>query len=638
MRSFFLLILFFAARSLAAQTMPPIPERIVSIDCENKRTDAVLQDIAAQGKFEFAWDSRLFDPAKPVTLHARNISVRRAIQLVFGNRITYKVKGNYLVLLAAPAEVPAGAPPPKKKDCIVEGYTRDALTGQPLAHVSVYDSVSLAASLSDDYGHYLLKVSAGEKPVRVKVSREQYADTFFVFTPVASRTTDIEMRRLPPPPPPKISAEDTTIVVRHDTLAAPERNIDNIHVFDSLIGFEQLVQVRNLRETIRKNGQVSLLPYISTNGMMCGTVRNKYSFNVIGGYTAGTDMFELGTGFNIDRGDVKWVQAAGGFNLTGGKMYGVQAAGGANINIKSVHGVQISGGSNIAFDSLIGIQFSGGSNLVTGSAFGAQIAGGANVSIRDFEGIQLAGGANVAFGNVRRFQIAGGANCAGNVTGMQIAGGANIAFDTITGMQVSGGLNFARRLYGAQVGPVNVSGKTNGLQVGIVNYSDTCASGLAIGLVSIVRRGVHELAIASTEKKFLSLSFHTGMPRFYNILSAGIDPAYSGRGTWCYGYGAGSRFFIRKKFALASDLTWNHVNTGGYSDYTNEWIRLSVSAEWRPVKGFGITAGPVLNYYHSGASANELQPFYAKAFYENENASGFRNIAWAGASVSLRFF
>lgn len=638
MRGTILILFFLFATRLAGQTLP-IPERIVSVNCENKRTDEVLQDIASQGKFEFAWDAHLFDPAKPVTLHVQKITVRRAINLIFGNTITFRVKGNYLVLIAAPPPVVASAPAPKKREFLMNGYITDSQTGEKLAHVSVYDSISLAAALSDEYGNYSLKLAAGTQPVKIKISRENYLDTFLIITPASNQTADISLRKIPPPPaPPQIVTADTISKTNDSTPVVRRRKVENFRFFDSLIGYEQIMQARNLKETLRRNGQVSLLPFVSTNGPMSGTVRNKYSFNLIGGYTGGTDVVEIGGGFNIDRGDVKWVQLAGGVNLTGGNMKGVQAAGGLNINLGTLYGVQLSGGSNFLMDTLNGFQVAGGSNFINGKVNGFQIAGGVNIASKDLYGMQIAGNVNVTLGKMNAVQISGGLNYGGQVTGFQGTGGVNFCRDTLTGAQVAGGLNYARTMRGAQIAPLNVAKKVSGFQIGVLNFADTCSGGIPFGVLSFVRKGIHEFEMATTEKGFINLAFRTGVPKFYNILNFGFDPGYPDRVLWTFGYGIGHRFLIQPKFNLALDLNVHHVNAGKLSDFTNEWAQLQFTAEWRPWRFFSIAAGPVFHYYITGAEEDQLSLFHPKPIFTGAPAAGFRDMGWVGASVSLRFF
>lgn len=623
MRKALIVLLICFANQLAGQTLPPIPERLVNIDCSNKRTDEVLKDIALQGKFEFAWDAQLFDPAKPVTLHVKQVSVRRAIWLIFGNTITFRVKGNYVVLTAAPSPLATSTQPARKTEYTLSGYVIDPAT-YVIAHASIYDSASLTASLSNQFGYYELTMQAGTQPVRIKVSRETYVDTFIVVVPSSNITMDIVMRKVPPPrvgvPPVAVD----TISHADDTIAStPRRRIDNLPFLDSLIGFEQVMQSRNLRETLRNTGQISLLPFLSTNGMMTGAVSNKYSFNLIGGYTGGTRVAELGGAFNIDRGDVQWVQVAGAFNMVGGNTRGLQLAGGLNINFGKMDGLQLAGGCNFLFDSLTGVQFAGGSNFIDGHVKGFQLAGGANIASKDLDGMQIAGGTNLTFGSMNRLQLSAGLNYATQVSGVQIAAGVNVCADT---------------MIGAQVAVLNIAKDAKGVQFGIVNFARSFEEGVPLGLISIVVHGIHELEVSSTERGFMNLALRTGTPKFYNVLNFGFDPSMPDQVLWTFGYGIGHRYSIHPKFDVALDLTAHHLNNGNFSAYTNEWVQLSTTAEWRPVRAIAIAAGPVINYYVTGSQHDELQRFRQSTFYTGTYADGFRDMAWAGAIIAIRFF
>lgn len=621
MRKALLVLLICFANQLAGQALPPIPERLVNIDCTNKRTDEVLKDISLQGKFEFAWDAKLFDPAKPVTLHVKQVSVRRAIYLIFGNTITFRIKGNYLVLVAAPPPLAASPQPPRKTEYTLSGYVIDSAT-YVIAHASVYDSSSLAASLSNQFGYYELTMPAGTQPVRIKVSREQYLDTFIVVVPSSNITMDIVMRKVPVKVAASVASD--SLPERSDTLAtAPRRLIDDFPFLDSLIGFEQLMQSRNLTEKLRSAGQISLLPFLSTNGAMNGAVSNKFSFNVIGGYTGGTRVAELGGAFNIDRGDVQWVQIAGAFNMVEGNARGLQLAGAVNMNAGKMNGLQLAGGCNFLFDSLTGVQLAGGTNLIAGNVNGFQLAGGANMAAGNLDGMQIAGGTNLTFGSMNRLQASGGMNYATKVSGVQVAGGLNMCMDTMRG---------------AQIAVMNIAKDVKGVQVGVINFARSYADGVPIGLISIVAHGIHELEVSSTERGFLNLALRTGTPKFYNVLNFGFDPTIPEQTLWTFGYGIGHRFSIHPKFDVALDLTGHHVNSGNFSAYTNEWAQLSLTAEWRPVRAIAIAAGPVLNYYVTGSQHDELQRFRQAPIYTGTYADGYRDMAWVGAVMALSFF
>lgn len=356
---------------------------------------------------------------------------------------------------------------------------------------------------------------------------------------------------------------------------------------------------------------------------MTGAVSNKFSFNLIGGYTGGTRVAELGCAFNIDRGDVQWVQVAGAFNIVGGNTRGLQLAGGFNTDFGKMNGVQLAGGVNMLFDSLNGAQLAGGCNLISGNVKGAQLAGGVNVATGNLNGIQIAGGTNLVFGSMNRFQASGALNYATKVSGVQLSGAMNMCVDTMRG---------------AQLGVLNIAKDVRGVQFGVLNFARSYEEGAPFGLISIVVHGIHELEISSTERGFMNLALRTGTPKFYNVLSFGVDPSMPDKTLWTFGYGIGHRFSIHPKFDVALDLNAHHVNNGNFSAYTNEWVQLALTAEWRPVRAIAIAAGPAINYYVTGSQEDELQHFRQVPFYTGTYADGYRDMAWTGAVIAIRFF
>ena len=178
---------------------------------------------------------------------------------------------------------------------------------------------------------------------------------------------------------------------------------------------------------------------------------------------------------------------------------GMQGAGIYN-TAGEVHGVQGSGIFNIAED-VHGAQGAGIFNKASGDMHGAQGAGILNVA-KDFRGIQGAGIYNGAQ-NFTGIQGAGILNYAKNFHGVQGAGLVNVA-GNVRGMQASGILNYAKELSkpGFQVGFINIAGESQGLQLGLVNFS---------------RNGLFELAASCTNDGY-RLVLNSGRKWFYSVL------------------------------------------------------------------------------------------------------------------------
>lgn len=146
------------------------------------------------------------------------------------------------------------------------------------------------------------------------------------------------------------------------------------------------------------------------------------------------------------------------------------------------------------------------------------------VITRDLRGVQLGGAAALARGRAQ---------------GLQMAFGAAITLGEMRGAQIAL-VNFGRDVAGAQIGLVNVARKVSGLQLGLVNVSRTADA--AVGLVSVVGDGRHDVELYATELMPINAGARLGGRRIHGILAAGLDPDRvegTGETRWTAGLGAG---------------------------------------------------------------------------------------------------
>ena len=117
--------------------------------------------------------------------------------------------------------------------------------------------------------------------------------------------------------------------------------------------------------------QFGLFPPISSNGTNSGKTVNSVSINLLGGYSAGTRIFELGGIWNASREYTK----------------GLQIAGLLNYSANSCNSVQISGFGNIASAGKSPLQIAGLMN-VGGHVNGLQLSALVNVA-KSVNGVQI---------------------------------------------------------------------------------------------------------------------------------------------------------------------------------------------------------------------------------------------------------
>ncbi|MFN8711895.1 MAG: STN and carboxypeptidase regulatory-like domain-containing protein [Bacteroidota bacterium] len=655
-----ILVLFSVCIQLHAQLNTPPLERRITLHADNKTTEDIFLLITEKAQFEYSYANSAFDRNKITSLHVANVTVRRALDQLFENRVTYKVRGNHVVLLAAPAPLPVATAPPKKAEYKLSGYITDQSTGYILPDVSIVDTARIAAVISDKYGYYSLTIPAGKKPVNIRIKRTGYFDSTIAIIPSSNLTADIALRRIPPAEPivyiPQNKADSISAFANHvaDSTSAEFKRM-RFEWANGLLSRAQRIQFVNLKDDVFKGkSQISLVPFVSTNGLLTGKTRNKFSFNIIAGYTGGTDVLEVGGVLNVDRGDVKNVQIAGAANVVIGKVDGVQAAGAFNIVTQQVNGMQLSGSGNFALDSMEGVQLSGAVNIVNGYMLGVQGSGAVNGVIGNMYGLQVGGTGNAVTGDIRGFQAGGWGNYAKNCRGLQIAGGMNCVKDTVSIMQLAGALNYADVNTGLQLsgivnitenscrgmqisGLYNYAGTLNGSQIGVINQCENYESGLILGFMSFVKNGVHQLEVSGDENVFLSAAFKTGIPRFYNIISAGRS-FKNDQFIWSVGYGAGTRFNLNQKktFRISIDYLIQHVNYESWSNYNSDWHQLKPMAEWAPSPKFSVAIGPTLNWYINQSDKNWFTPYIGDPFLDKIK-NGNQHRLWIGASLAVRF-
>ncbi len=588
MLRFVFLFSFLLSSASCFSVIPPL-EREVSLSLTNERVSVALNKMSEQTGLVFSYSSNIINDLPTVSINIKHKTVREALALLLPGNISYKAKNNYIILKERSIEKN-----PKKAE--LNGYVYDKATDKKVANVTIYDKKSLQSVTTDDYGYYSMSIPI--KNQSIIINKENYKDTCIILSELQTNSMTFI----------NLSPVDST---KKDSVVWKEKLKELGNYTNKMVReFKSYVNTRNVTDTLSRNFQVSLLPYIGTNHKLSGNVYNNYSFNIFGGYARGVRVLEIGGFFNIDKEDVHGVQLAGFFNLVGDTVKGIQLAGFFNITGKSMNGFQA--------------------------------AGFTNINLGELNGINAAGFVNANLGKVKGVQLAGYVNYAKQVEGIQGAGFVNFALQEVKGAQLTGFVNHTKVLEGIQIaGFVNHAKYVKkGLQIALVNISDSC-KGLPIGVFSFVRTGVHQLEISGDEIFKANIGFRTGVSKFYNIFNVGIDKR-SDEPLWSFGYGLGTSFKIKNKLRSDITLTANHVSKGAFKEAESELYKLYWGVEYKFKKKFSIAAGPVLNLYISDTHSIDYESTYSHiapySFYDNTSNDGFNFKAWLGAKVALRFF
>lgn len=345
----------------------------------------------------------------------------------------------------------------------------------------------------------------------------------------------------------------------------------------SLLFFSLSVLSSFAQSKTTKNFQLSLITPLGTNGTQSQSTINKVSLNLLGGYSYGNTIFELGGLYNINTHLTK----------------GIQLAGIANYSGKSENSVQFAGISNIIESG----------NSIT------QIGGITNFT-QSVNGIQLAGINNIAK----------------NAQGVQLAGITNYA-NELNGVQISGIVNIAKKVQGVQFGLINIAGESDGVSIGLINI--------------VKKNGKQEFEVSFSEALNTSVSFKLGTDKFYTIFSGGINywdkPVQYAAGL---GFGSQLNWkkgWSNQIEIMGYSLTENEsFDLDGINMLTQ--IKLPVSYQF--AKRFKVFAGPTLNMTISqyvntetGVLGSSLSPY---SMWKNKSDKTRLN-GWIGFSAGVRF-
>ncbi len=601
-----LLIFLFTGISTYGQS---ILSRNISLEVNRQRLDNVLEIISNKADFYFSYNSKIVRKDSLVSVRTGNKTVKELLLLLFGNGYEFRESGNYVIIRRAPIQITLVTSKAVTEDKFyaVSGYVYDEQWGTAIPAASIYSKQKLTAALTNGQGYFKLRLKSSKaRTAELTVSKEFYEDTTVSIEPRYDQQLSVTLQPVEADNNILVSPEDyftadSTTVRPVDTLPAPASpaNSDSIKVQRKgpgkwLLSARLKAQSKNLKKFFTTRPfQVSFTPGLGSHGSMSAQVVNNFSFNVLGGYTAGTNGVEVGGLFNIDKKAVQYVQVAGLFNSVGGR----------------VTGVQVAGVNNLVQDSVKGFQAGGVSNLVKGNMIGMQVAGVYNHVTDSVRGMQVSGVANVAWKRSR---------------GVQIAGVANISLKEMDGVQIAGVVNYTRRL--------------KGLQIGIINIADT-SDGYSIGLINIVLKGYHKLSITTNEVLTVNAAFKTGNAKLYSILQAGLRSGDSAK-VYAFGYGLGREMSLNKKktLLLNAELNSHQLYLGSW-DYMNLLNRIDLGITVKVNKYFSITAGPSYSLFISDQKVG-VRGYKHPAALAGTGSHTFSNrvSGWLGFHAGVNFF
>ena len=318
-------------------------DRRVSVNFDHAPLGNILREVGKKGGFYFFYKSDLFPQDSLVSITANNQTVAGVLTALFHDKFDFTEHREYLVISQRlPSLSLLNTDITSENNTYsISGLVINERTGERLMNASVYVKEQLVSTLTDAHGYFQIKFRANNPgQINLTASKLSYKDTSINFLQAVSVNS-------------RSQTDD------YNNAANKSKGVEKTGMGRFFISTKQRIQSLNIPDFFAKRPfQVSLTPGLSSHGMFSPQVVNKFSLNLVGGYTAGVNGIEFGGLFNINRMNSRYLQLAGIFNMVGGTVTGIQAAGVHNRALDTVKGIQIAGFINKAEGQMAGLQIS----------------------------------------------------------------------------------------------------------------------------------------------------------------------------------------------------------------------------------------------------------------------------------------
>jgi hypothetical protein len=331
--------------------------KIISVNVKSLPLQDALMVISNEGDFAFSYNSKVVKKDSIVSITAKSKSVQDILRTLFKSGYDFKESGNYIIIrrkVITTSSVISNSPV-TSDHFYITGVIIDEETGDKIPDATIYEQQNLISSMTDEKGNLKNKF----KTASVSISKQDYKDTTVEIKTNFNQKLTIALAKKEP----EFVAMEEAQTKNEEAETGTIRKEDYVLVLEKkwftnlFLTSKQKIQSLNLKKFYTTRGyQFSIIPGIGTHGKMNPQVVNGISINLIGGYSGGTSIVEVGGIFNIDKRDVKSCQIAGAVNLVGGKMDGVQISSLYNEVNDTVRGTQIAGLANVAKKEVKGIQ------------------------------------------------------------------------------------------------------------------------------------------------------------------------------------------------------------------------------------------------------------------------------------------
>lgn len=642
-------LLFYFAFSFQPFAQNSLLDRKISIEIKSTSVKTILTAIEKRANVQFSYNPMLVNEHRIVSLSIKNQTIAFGLSLLFEDDVRFKEVGNHIVLLLNENNNEKKQRKRANLNIVFKGQVIDKRSQLPLYNASIYDVDSRYATLTDAKGFYRLKIPKEEAVRSIYVKKKGFKEFVFV---VDVRNDSVVIADVALEPLPEIIEK-----IENKEIDRIYQAVEDEVLSGSLISYETVIHNENLKPIkATRIAQISLVPSVgigsdlSTNGL----ITNKFSLNLLAGYSNGVDGAEIGGLFNVIKGSGRWFQFGGIYNLVGENFHGLQVGGIGNTVRNKFIGGQVSGIGSYTGNDFYGLQVTGISSTVNRSFKGVQISGimaavkenlfglqvsGIHSAIREkLVGLQVGGIATSVFEQSIGLQVGGIINRATEgIIGGQISGIANQSNGGTNILQVTGILNLSDFNIGLQTsGIFNYSRINNGLQVGLINVSKN-GKGIALGLLNFVWSGYHKTEVEINELFPFNLTLKSGVCHFYNNYTVSAR-FLNEKLIFAAGLGFGSAFDLTERVGMNLDLTGQIAIDNQPTQLAIAHLyKFSPTIDFKLANWIRIFAGPSLN---ANITFTNGEPTYLSALsvqprYTETNPTNIIQV-WVGGKLGLR--
>jgi len=572
--------------TIAAYSQSDPLEKRTTLQVQSAPLEQVLSEITKQTGVRFSYNSQLINPKTKISVNAQNKTIKEVLPMLLPTEVSYKKVGEHIVFYATPF--------PEKNIAKTEMHVNNSFAGlledKPESLVE-NDITSVEKNDASDNGkpddNCLYVVSVAEDTVNLQKDTLSLTQEEDMKSQIAGLMLAVATASAP------VVAQDNS--THNNNIQQQESEFKDLRFKDlseeNIISEEKVVLDEEPAPLVCRPAQLTFIYPLGTGFTKSAEKCYHFSVNILGGVTGQLKGFEIGSLYNINKYGAHGAQFAGIFNFTHAgnpeiNSRNAQFAGIFNhtqkgnsaqfagiFNNGDMAYLQAGGIFNIANKSYA--QFAGVFNIAKKT--GTQFGGIFNISHKTIA--QFAGVFNV--GDTAHFQAAGIWNSA-KKTKCQLAGIANVAQESVC--QIAGVVNVTKK---------------GRFQLGVINVRDT-ADGISLGVINIVKKGgVLEAGIEASEFVHTALTFRSGVPRLYSIISVGYNYTEN---FWTVGSGLGTRFKLVGNLGFNLELTYKTLYYRDNFFKTNyRWaslIQFSPQLNYRFAKHFKIYAGPSFNLFY----------------------------------------